>query len=114
MTTPTSLSKKIVNFDLSTHFVNSSDLNAAYLFWGSTTYSINLAKSYLTQIDRQNKLIRAFARHHNIPLLDYEQIFNELHDAKNFKDYFFDIGHPRPKTYPFLAECLNEFATINL
>jgi hypothetical protein len=114
MTIPTSLSPQLAKKDLNNYFIDSNDINNAYMFWGSSIYSIRTAKKLVRQINRQNTLTRAFARKNNVPLLDLAEIFSQEQNLESFRKYFFDLGHLRPKIYPYLGACLNKFASIYL
>ncbi len=114
MTIPTSLSPQLAKKDLNNYFIDSNDINHAYMFWGSTIYSKRTAKNLVRQINHQNTLTRAFARKNNVPLLDLAEIFSQEQDLESFRKYFFDLGHPRPQIYPYLGACLNKFASMYL
>jgi hypothetical protein len=114
MTLPYSISLDLAKRDLTSQFSINKDLSEAYLFWGNHDYSVATASRLVREIMNQNKIMRKFAKKKGIPILDFEEILVSERNAKTFKRSFFDLGHPRPAIYPFLASKLREFAKVHL
>lgn len=105
-TVPTSLSIKAIESDLSSYFIP-LDANSGYYFWGNETYSIDNAKRILSDLQRQNEIIRRISSKKQIPLIDlYEQFYTE--NTSKFRDDFFDAGHPRPTSYQKIQKIIKE------
>jgi hypothetical protein len=114
MTLPYSISLDLAKSDLSRHFSTNKDFSQTYLFWGNHEYSVATAKRLVLEIMYQNEIMRKFAKKRRIPLLDFEELLVSERKPETFKRSFFDLGHPRPAIYPFLASKLSEFARVNL
>ena len=114
MTLPYSISLDLAKSDISRHFSTNKDFSETYLFWGNHRYSVATAKRLVREIQNQNRIMRDFAKKSGIPVLDFEEILVSERTPATFKRSFFDLGHPRPAIYPFLAAKLSEFAKVNL
>jgi lysophospholipase L1-like esterase len=112
-TVPTSLSERVAGTELSPYFTargdnkSQGDPDHDYLFWGRLGYSVRNAKKLLRQLDEQNAIVRALARARSVPLVDLHRVLY-TEDLSNFREDFFDVGHPRPRSYQRIQTCFRE------
>lgn len=114
MTMPCSLSKELSRQDLSEYFLDTGDADSHYSFWGSLAYSIRTCRILVNLIDMQNLITRWFAKTNGIPLFDLASAIDPHPGLQSFRGHFFDLGHPRPKSYGLFAGHLGDFAKLHL
>lgn len=107
VTQPTSLNAQIASTDLSNTFCKSPEDEEYFGFWGAAPYSVQLQNAYFVHISQRNAIVRAVAQSTGTPLID---LFTALDSAglTDFRENFFDIGHPRMIAYPELAKIMRE------
>lgn len=109
-TVPTSLCEKAVSNDISeylTEFKSINELEDIYLFWGNLEYTIDNAKLLYKRLLIQNNICRKVAKEKSLPLVDLYQPFHQ-NDLERFREYFFDVGHPRPSAYAKFQDAFYE------
>lgn len=115
LTMPTSLNPTIATSDISSHFTNIrptyQDIHADrfFGFFGTEPYSLAFQAQLFQHIIERNDLIRDAAQKLRLPILDLFEIMNSSALDK-FNEYFFDMSHPRPRTYAMIASLVSKAA----
>jgi hypothetical protein len=113
LTLPYSIPLHLASQNIENQFNTHADVGSAYLFWGNHKYSPLSCFKLIHDMQYQNSLIRKYAKKYKLPLLDLEEIFASKKATQIDKLRFFDVGHPRPSAYPFLAHSLMKFIGAN-
>jgi hypothetical protein len=113
LTLPYSIPLQLAARNLTNEFTSHTDVDSAFLFWGNYIYSPKACFKQIHEMQIQNEQIRKYAKRNSLPLLDLEKIFSSKASKVIDKKRFFDIGHPRPSTYPFLKKNLLNFIHEN-
>ncbi len=113
LTLPYSIPLHLAAQNLTNEFTSHTDVDSAFLFWGNYRYSPLACFKQIHEMQIQNEQIRKYAKRKSLPLLDLERIFYSKESKVIDKRRFFDIGHPRPSTYPFLKNSLLNFIHEN-
>lgn len=106
-TVPTALNDVVVKEDFSSllnNTIDSFDIKKEdFVFWGNIPYTKQNAKKLFMYIRHRNMAIRKVAKDLNLPLIDLEKELTTT-SLDDFRDNFFDIGHPRAEAYPLLKQ----------
>lgn len=105
-TMPTSLNAVIIDRDNFNRFLDGADSGwdeRRFRFWGQDEYTVEKQRMLFEHILERNDAVRKVARDLNVPLVDLFEAFDSSR-LNDFGEYFFDVAHPRPKTYARFAE----------
>jgi hypothetical protein len=114
-TLPTSLNESMLDRDISSLFVPLGDetdwraLNTFYGFFGAQAYSVDFQVQLFEHICARNEIIRGVSRATGAPLIDLFAAFKTT--GLDITGDFFDVSHPRPKTYAKMAALVYEGIT---
>lgn len=101
-TIPTSLNENAIKSGLENYFVSKEEAQKTdkqtYYFWGSLEFTKKNALQLLKRVSKANRIITKTASQLNVPLIDWAAEFDPLKN-NDFREDFFDAGHPRPEIY---------------
>jgi hypothetical protein len=106
VTQPTSLNESIAATDLRAFFRDASE-GPEYRFWSHMPYSVPLQAAWFGYISERNRIVRRVAAHTGTPCIDLFAALDSRH-LQDFREHFFDPGHPRPGSYATLASIIRE------
>jgi hypothetical protein len=107
VTQPTALNAQIAGTDISASFAVTRDEKTMFRFWSQLPYSVEDASAYFSFICRRNAIATEVAHAAGVPVID---LFAHLDTTglSDFREYFFDITHPRSIAYPKIAKFIRD------
>ena len=102
LTTPTALNRDIVHRDLSS-FLTEGDDATGFRFLGDIPYQIHAQRQGFEHISERNAIAREVCARLGVRLTDVFARFN-TEDSADFREYFYDVLHFRPRSYPLLTQ----------
>jgi hypothetical protein len=106
LTMPTALNRRIIDRDLSGHFVTGED-KTGFRFIGDIRYQIDGQRQGFEHIVERNAITRAVCARLGVRVVDLFAAF-DTENAADFREHFYDVLHFRPRSYPLVAQIIYE------
>jgi hypothetical protein len=104
LTMPTALNPSMIDDDLSKFVVDGDE---SFTFLGRLPYSIERQRGAFAFICERNQIAREVCAALNIRVIDLFERFN-TEGQPDFRTYFADILHFRPRAFPLVAQTVHE------
>ena len=102
LTTPTALSRQIIDRDLSAYLVDGDD-RTGFRFLGDIPYQIRAQRQGFEHIAERNAIAGEVCARLGVRIVDVFARFN-TENLADFREHFYDVLHFRPRAYPLLAQ----------